>query len=88
MPTNTLPRSKEDLSPKERSFFDSMIQQIPEVEAFFRLHNVTFRFRVPADFTKEEFDRVGHCLTILSWDWEELGIRGERRWSYILDPGV
>lgn len=83
-----LPKSKNELSPKERQFFDLMIGKIPEPEQYSRLSNITFRFRVPADFTQDEFYRVGHCLTLLHWDWEQLGVQGQRCWSYILDPGV
>lgn len=83
-----LPKSKEELSPKERMFFDTMMQQLPDAGKYYFLRHVAFRFRVPQDFTQEEFERVGHCLTILSWDWEEVGERGKYSWSYMLDPGV
>ena len=88
MPTIILPEKVDDLSTNERSFYDSIMRQIPDGQKIVnaRIQNLALYFVVPAGFTQEEFERVGHCLTLLHWNWAELGKPGEREWMYILFP--
>jgi hypothetical protein len=81
-----IPRRKEDLTEKERRFFDQIMADLPEIESYHRIRHVCFRHRVPGDFTQEEFDNVGYVLTSLGWIWYQLGKIGDVHWSYILDP--
>ncbi len=83
-----LPRSPNDLTPKERGFYDKMMAQIPDGDVIVNagIANIALHFRAPREFTQGEFDRVGHCLTLLRWSWEELGKQGKPHWAYILLP--
>ena len=84
------PKCPDELTSRERAFFDSLMEKIPEgetiVERASRLENTDLSFDAQSDFTEEEFWRVGHCFTLRFWKWEAVGKKGEANWGYLLHP--
>ena len=91
MPTRDLPNRADDLTPKERAFYDAMMDKIPDGETIVQRGvggaNTDLTFHAPPDFTEDEYWQVGHCLTILRWSWDALGNKGKPKWgTYLLHP--
>ena len=83
-----MPKSPDDLTEKERSFFDLMMGKIFDGELVAKINSphLTLDFPAPADFTESEFDRVGHCLTVRNWVWKKVLEKGVPGFHYLLFP--